>query len=417
MPALPSSLKAAITAIRAGRMVIMVDEEKRENEGDLICAAEFTTPQIINFMAREGCGLICLALEPAQIERLQLPQMTANNQDPKGTAFTVSIEAAEGVSTGISAADRARTVLAASHPDAQPQDVISPGHMFPLRAHPDGVLAREGHTEGAVDLMRLAGLNPAGVICEIMAKDGTMMRLPELRVYAAQHNLPIISIAALKEWISQNGNQSVKALAEDTSTPNLSSLAIADLPSLYGGDELKIHAFKDESGVEHIALVKGDPSKGTTLVRVHSECVTGDALGSLRCDCGPQLQEALRRIKEAESGVLVYLRGHEGRGIGLVNKIRAYELQDQGFDTLEANKELGLPVDARNWSVAKDILHSLGVKGCILLTNNPSKLHGLNELGINVVSSERLITTINPFNRHYLETKRTRMGHFLQETL
>lgn len=421
MNQLPSSLQEAILAMREGRMVIMVDEEKRENEGDLVMAAQFATPEAVNFMARHGCGLICLSLTPAQIERLKLPQMTKVNQDPKGTAFTVSIEAAQGVGTGISAADRARTVLAASNPQARPEDVISPGHMFPLRAHEQGVMGREGHTEGAVDLARLAGLEPAGLICEIMAEDGTMMRLPELRRYAVRHNMPIISIAALKAWVEQHGYECPDIHQTTSNAPHplpdlISDLAIADFPSLYGGHNLKIHAFESQEGQDHIALVKGDPTQGLPLVRVHSECVTGDALGSLRCDCGPQLKNALRRISEAESGVLIYLRGHEGRGIGLVNKIRAYHLQDQGLDTLDANKALGLPVDARDWRDAGNILKSLGVKNCKLLTNNPDKISGLEEQDIHVASSERLISPETPFNRHYLETKRTRMGHFFQES-
>ncbi|MDF7673228.1 3,4-dihydroxy-2-butanone-4-phosphate synthase [Acetobacteraceae bacterium ESL0709] len=415
---MPIALQEAITAMREGRMVIMVDEEKRENEGDLVMAAQFVTPDAVNFMARHGCGLICLSLTPAQIDRLRLPQMTKHNQDPKGTAFTVSIEAAKGVSTGISAADRARTVLVASAPQARPEDVISPGHIFPLRAHEEGVLGREGHTEGSVDLARLAGLEPAGLICEIMAENGTMMRLPELRLYGKRHNLPIISIAALKGWIERHGYDIPaipKGIGEKTSSS--SEVAIAAFPSLYGGHDLKIHVFEDEMGTEHIALVKGEPSQGKTpLVRIHSECVTGDALGSLRCDCGPQLQESLRRIGAAENGVLVYLRGHEGRGIGLGNKIRAYKLQDEGLDTLEANEALGLPVDARNWQAAGNILRALGVKACTLLTNNPQKINGLEQQGVKVVSSERLIIASNPFNRRYLETKRTRMGHFFQES-
>lgn len=419
MSQLTSSLREAIAAVRAGRMVVMVDDENRENEGDLILPAQFTTAQAMTFMARQACGLICLSLEAEHIDRLGLPPMVEHNRDPRGTAFTVSIEAATGVTTGISAADRARTVRVASHPDAQPSDIVSPGHMFPLRAHPDGVMAREGHTEGAIDLMRLAGLQPAGVICEIMAEDGTMMRLPDLRQFAARHGLPLVSIAEMKAWIAQHGRGDVgdvkTVLPQEELSPQ-AALAVAHLPTVCGGADLKVHAFRTEDGVEHLALVKGDPTQGTPLVRLHSECVTGDVLGSLRCDCGPQLRESLRRIARSPNGVLVYLRGHEGRGIGLVNKIRAYELQDQGMDTVDANKALGLPTDARRWDGGVGILKALGVTSVRLLTNNPRKEQGLRDAGITVAGVERLEIASNPFNRHYLETKRTRMGHFLQES-
>lgn len=409
------SLKAAIDAIRAGGMVIMVDDENRENEGDLVMAAQFATPEAINFMVREARGLVCLPLETEQADRLGLAPMVARNRDPRGTAFTISIEAATGVTTGISAADRARTIVVAASPDAVAEDLVSPGHIFPLRAHPEGVVARNGHTEGSVDIARLAGLVPAGVICEIMADDGSMMRLPELRRFGARHDLPIVSIADLQEWCREHGRTPV---SEQIVTPVPSAgemVAVSDLPSLFGGHDLKIHAFRAVDGVEHVALVKGDPSKGVPLVRLHSECVTGDALGSLRCDCGAQLREALERISAAECGVLVYLRGHEGRGIGLANKIRAYELQDQGLDTVEANEALGLPADAREWGAAADLLRHLGVTSLTLLTNNPDKESSLVLEGFDIRSRERLEIAANPFNRAYLATKRTRMGHFLQE--
>ncbi|OAG72352.1 3,4-dihydroxy-2-butanone 4-phosphate synthase [Gluconobacter japonicus] len=411
------SLKAAIEAIRAGGMVVMVDDENRENEGDLVMAAQFATPEAINFMVREARGLVCLPLEAEQVDRLGLPPMVSKNRDPRGTAFTVSIEAATGVTTGISAADRARTIVVAANANATAEDVISPGHIFPLRAHPEGVVARNGHTEGSIDIARLAGLEPAGVICEIMADDGSMMRLPELRRYAAKHGLPIVSIADLQEWCREHGRGAVND-AQLISTPVPASgemIAASALPSIFGGHDLRIHAFRAVDGVEHVALVKGDPSKGVPLVRLHSECVTGDALGSLRCDCGAQLREALERISAAESGVLVYLRGHEGRGIGLANKIRAYELQDAGMDTVEANEALGLPADAREWDAAADLLRHLGVTSLRLLTNNPDKESNLVRFGFDVQSRERLEIEANPFNRAYLATKRTRMGHFLQE--
>lgn len=411
------SIQAAIAAVRAGKMVVMVDDENRENEGDLVLAAQFATPEAVNFMVKEARGLVCLPLEAEQVDRLGLPPMVSRNRDPRGTAFTVSIEAATGVTTGISAADRARTILVAVNPEATPEDVISPGHIFPLRAHPEGVLGRNGHTEGSIDLARLAGLEPAAVICEIMADDGSMMRLPELRVYAAKHGLPIVSIADLQAWCREHGRGPVGDLKPVLTPvpPPGEMLAEAALPSLFGGRDLRIHAFRAVDGVEHLALVKGDPSRGAPLVRLHSECVTGDALGSLRCDCGPQLRSALHRISEAESGVLVYMRGHEGRGIGLGNKIRAYELQDQGMDTIEANEALGFPADLRKWDAAADILRHLGVKSLRLLTNNPDKQANLVRMGFDVIARERLEVEPNPFNRAYLATKRTRMGHFLQE--
>lgn len=416
---LTPSLQAAVSAVRAGRMVVMVDDENRENEGDLILPAQFTTTEAITFMARQACGLICLSLEAEQVDRLGLIPMVEHNRDPRGTAFTVSIEASTGVTTGISAVDRARTIQVASHLEATPDDIISPGHIFPLRAHPDGVMAREGHTEGAVDLMRLAGLQPAGVICEIMAEDGTMMRLSSLREFAQRHGLPIISIVEMRQWIERYGREDVGTFDEvvlpQQTLSEYAALAVANLPSVEGGEDLKVHAFRAADGIEHLALVKGDPTQGTPLVRLHSECITGDALGSLRCDCGPQLKEALQRLAKAPSGVLVYLRGHEGRGIGLVNKIRAYELQDQGMDTVDANKALGLPTDARKWDAGVAILTALGVTSVRLLTNNPEKEKGLLQAGVTVESMERLEIPSNPFNQYYLKTKRTRMGHLLQE--
>lgn len=416
MPAaLSPRLAVAIAAIQAGRMVIMVDDENRENEGDLVMAAEYVTPEAIAFMASEGRGLICLALEPAQVDRLGLPMQPRRGHDPRGTAFTVSIEATHGITTGISAADRARTVLLAAEETVDPAEISTPGHIFPLRAHPDGVLGRDGHTEGSIDLARLAGLTPAAVICEVMRADGTMARLPELRRFGAAHDLPVLSIAELTAWCRKNGRDAV-SLAERPADPaakslSVSSLAAAALPTADGGEDLKIHAFRAADGMEHIALVKGDPSRGIPLVRLHSECVTGDALGSLRCDCGAQLRTALQRIRSAESGILIYLRGHEGRGIGIGNKIRAYALQDHGLDTLDANLALGLPADARDWSAGADILTSLGATKIVLLTNNPDKTDGLTQAGITVLREERLTVGVNPFNRAYLSAKRTRMGH------
>lgn len=413
---LSHTLARAIKAMREGRMVMMVDDEARENEGDLVIAAQFATPDVINFMAVHARGLICLPLEPEQIDRLNLPMMPRRGHDPRGTAFTVSIEATSGITTGISAADRARTIQVAGHPDAKPEDISTPGHIFPLRAHPEGTLARDGHTEGAVDLARLAGLYPAAVICEVMSADGTMARLPELREFSAHHDIPVISIEEIAAWCRVHGRGALGgSIVPEPVPPAVERIAEAALPSIYGGHDLRIHAFRAPDGIEHVALVKGDPSRGVPLVRLHSECVTGDALGSLRCDCGPQLREALERIAAAPCGVLVYMRGHEGRGIGLGNKIRAYALQDQGKDTLEANLELGLPGDARDWVAGAAILQSLGVDALTLLTNNPNKVSGLEAAGLRVVSQERLEAGSNPFNRAYLHAKRTRMGHQLSD--
>ncbi|GAB6855233.1 bifunctional 3,4-dihydroxy-2-butanone-4-phosphate synthase/GTP cyclohydrolase II [Asaia astilbis] len=413
----PSSrLTDAIAALREGRMVMMVDDEKRENEGDLVIAAQFATADAVNFMATHARGLICLPLEAEQLDRLDLPMMPRRGFDPRGTAFTVSIEATTGITTGISAADRARTIQLAGHPDARPEDISTPGHIFPLRAHPEGTVARDGHTEGAIDLARLAGLHPAAVICEVMSADGTMARLPELQGFAARHDLPVITIEEIADWCRAHGRAALdQSLPPAPVSPAVEHIAEAALPSIFGGHDLRIHAFRAPDGIEHVALIKGDVTEGVPLVRLHSECVTGDALGSLRCDCGPQLREALERISGASAGVLVYLRGHEGRGIGLGNKIRAYALQDAGKDTLEANLELGLPADARDWVTGAAILQLLGVTSLTLLTNNPSKVSGLEEAGLKVVSQERLEAGSNPFNRAYLHAKRTRMGHQLSD--
>ncbi|MEW9298329.1 3,4-dihydroxy-2-butanone-4-phosphate synthase [Acetobacter oryzifermentans] len=415
-------LLQAVEAVRAGRMVIMVDDEDRENEGDLVMAAEFMTPEAMNFMITHARGLVCLPLTPKQVDRLGLAMMVrqSDNTAQYGTAFTVSIEAKEGVSTGISAPDRAHTVRVAASENATPADIATPGHIFPLRAAPGGVLERIGHTEGSIDLLRLAGLKPAAVICEILNEDGTMARRPQLEVFARQHDLPIVSIAELVTWIKAHGLSSLAAQAaeanpETAPEPAVPDLAQASLPSAYGGDDLIIHAFQDENGVEHVALVKGDVrrSGAVPLVRLHSECVTGDALGSLRCDCGAQLHAALRAIGQAECGVLVYVRGHEGRGIGLVNKIRAYELQDAGLDTVDANHRLGFATDARDWRAASGVLRSLGMGELDLLTNNPDKVRALEARGFMVRRRIGLEIPPTAHNRAYLEAKRRRMGHHL----
>ena len=410
VPVMGPRLRTAIDAIRAGGMVILVDDEDRENEGDLVMAADLVTPAAINFMVTHARGLVCLPLEAGLVEQLGLPMMTRVNTCPRETAFTVSIEAREGVDTGISAADRARTIQVAVASGAGPADLVSPGHIFPLRAVPGGVLARNGHTEASIELARLAGRAPAAVICEIMNEDGSMARMDDLRPYAERHKLPILSIAELVEWLRAR-----EAAAAAVSEPRIEKVAQAALPSIYGGEELVIHAFRAADGTEHVALVKGDPAKpgAVPLVRLHSECVTGDALGSLRCDCGAQLQAALARIGAAESGVLLYLRGHEGRGIGLANKIRAYALQDRGLDTVDANHRLGFETDARDWTAAGAILRALGVRTLDLMTNNPAKVTAMAQHGFAVRERVPLDIAPNPFNRAYLDAKRTRMGHQL----
>ena len=394
-----SRLSEALERLKAGGMIVLVDDEDRENEGDLVMAAEFADAAAIAFMARRASGLICLTLEAEAVDRLGLPPMVANNRTSRETAFTVSIEAASGVDTGISAFDRARTIAAAVAPDAAAADLVSPGHVFPLRARPGGVLVRDGHTEASVDLMRLAGLRPAGVICEIMKDDGTMARMPDLEVFCREHDLPLLTIAELVAH-----RRATEVLVEE--------VASARLPSEHGG-AFEVRAFRDRiGGVEHLALITG-PLAGNPLVRVHSECLTGDALGSRRCDCGAQLQESLRQISESGNGALIYLRGHEGRGMGLANKIRAYALQDEGLDTVEANHALGFPDDQRDYGVAAQILRALGAGSVTLLSNNPRKAAGLRANGVAVNQEIPLLIPANPHNAAYLDTKRDKLGHSL----
>ena len=398
MPVLP--IKEAIKEIKAGRMVILVDSEDRENEGDLCMAAEKVNPEAINFMAKYARGLICLAMPGEMIDSLDLPMMVDHNTSPFQTGFTVSIEARCGVTTGISAADRATTVHAAVADDAKPSDLVRPGHIFPLKARDGGVMVRVGQTEGSVDLARLGGLKPAGVICEIMNDDGTMARMPELMKFGKKHDIKIATVADVIAYRMRN-ESFVKAAAETV------------LPTPYG--EFKAVAFvNDIDDYEHLALIKGDidPEK-PTLVRVHSQCLTGDVLGSYRCDCGPQLGAAMEMVQEEGLGVILYMQ-QEGRGIGLTNKLKAYALQDQGRDTVEANEELGFDADLRDYGVGAQILASLGVKKMKLMTNNPKKIIGLEGYGLEMVERVPIESKPRPENMKYLMTKCQKLGHLMK---
>ncbi len=394
-----STIEEAIEEVRAGRMVVVCDDQDRENEGDLTLAAQFATPEAINFMAKEGRGLICLALTPQRCDELGLDLMAAKNESPFDTPFTVTIEARDGVTTGISAADRARTIQVAIDPQSSPRDLVQPGHIFPLKAKPGGVLERTGQTEAAVDLARLAGLNPSGVICEVMNDDGTMARVPDLERYCTRHGLKMISVADLIAYRRRHDK-----LVERVVTTRL--------PTAFGEfDVVGYRSLVDDK--HHVAMVKGEiDGQDDVLVRVHSECLTGDVFHSLRCDCGEQLESALAMIEREGQGVLLYL-AQEGRGIGLLNKLKAYKLQDKGLDTVDANLELGLPVDLRDYGIGAQILSDLGLSSIRILTNNPKKIRGLEGYGLSVSDQIPIVHAANPHNEAYLRAKRDRLGHSL----
>ena len=412
-----STVDEALQAYSQGRMIIVVDDEDRENEGDLVLAPEFATPEAINFMVTHGRGLVCLAMRGSLLDRLQIPMMVpqAQNRSGFGTGFTLSVEAVHGVSTGISAEDRAVTIKTLIDARTTPADIAMPGHIFPLRARDGGVLERRGQTEASVDISAMAGLTPAGVICEIMNKDGTMMRLGEMALFAEKHNLHIISVEQLVQHrlALGQGNMAtaVKKIADATPSskePLVIEIGRSHLPTEYGVFDIVV--FRDQQGLEHSALIQGDVTQGSPLVRLHSECLTGDAFGSLRCDCGPQLQSAMQRIGEQQCGAIIYLR-QEGRGIGLGNKIRAYELQDKGVDTVDANQQLGFPADARNYDIAAEIVKSLNIGNVTLMSNNPAKHDALVDAGIPVHQRQPLVTGTQVHNEKYLQTKALRMGH------
>lgn len=400
-------IEVAVAEIAAGRPVVVLDAADREDEGDLVMAAEHMTPAWMAFFVRHGTGYVCAPMEESRADRLGLPLMVARGEESMGTAFTVTVDAREGVGTGISAADRARTTRLLADDATTAADLVRPGHLAPLRARAGGVLTRPGHTEAAVDLARLAGCAPVGVIVELVDDDGSMRRAPSCRALADEHDLVVVTIADL---VAHLGGGRRPAAVEPR--PRLERAASTRLPTAAG--EFVAHGYRDAAGVEHVALVVGDlAGEVPVLVRVHSECLTGDVLGSRRCDCGPQLEASLHAVQQAGRGAVVYLRGHEGRGIGLVAKLRAYALQDAGRDTVDANLDLGLPVDARGYEVAAAVLADLGVGSVRLLTNNPAKVEGLRRHGVRVAGTEPLLVEATADSEHYLRTKRERMGHHL----
>lgn len=405
-----SPISAALDALRAGRPVIVADDENRENEGDVVLSAELATPEWVAWTVRWSSGFICAPM-PAEIaDALDLPPMVALNEDARGTAYTVSVDAADRISTGISAADRAHTLNVLANPDSTPSSVTRPGHVLPLRAVDGGVRERGGHTEAAVELMRLAGLRPVGAIAEVVAEDGSMMRLPGLMELGERDGVPVITIEQLIAYLEEHEPRQVDA--QSVHRRRVSLRAESLVPTSHG--TFRFLAYKDRvTGTDHLAVVSGEISDAP-LVRVHSECLTGEAFGSLKCECGPQLNAALDEI-DAQGGIVVYMRGHEGRGIGLINKLRAYSLQEAGLDTVDANLALGLPADARDYAAAAGILADLGVERVRLLTNNPDKVDQLREFGLDIVEQVPLLVGVGPNNHQYLETKRDRMGHLIAD--
>lgn len=406
-----STIPDALAALAEGRPVIVADDENRENEGDIILSAELATTEWLAWTIRWSSGFLCAPMPADWADRLDLPPMVANNEDSRGTAYTVSVDAADRESTGISASDRAHTLNVLADPDSTPASVIRPGHILPLRAVDGGVRERAGHTEAAVELMKLAGLTPVGAIGEVVDEDGSMMRLPGLLELGEREGIPVITIEQLIAYLDANEPQA-SALAQKHRR-RVSLRAESHVPTSHG--EFRFLAYKDRiTGTDHLAVVSGDLAEEAPLVRVHSECLTGEAFGSLKCECGPQLEAALDTI-EQDGGIVIYMRGHEGRGIGLINKLRAYSLQERGLDTVDANLALGLPADARDYAAAAGILHDLGVEKVRLLTNNTDKVNQLRELGLDIVEQVPLIVGVGPNNHQYLETKRDRMGHIIDE--
>ncbi len=394
------SIESALKDLAAGKMIVVMDDEDRENEGDLICSAELCTPETVNFMSSKGKGLVCVSITPERAKELELEVMVKDNSALHETKFTVSVDYVHNTTTGISAEDRAFTIRALANKDTKPSDLGRPGHIFPLISQPGGVLRRAGHTEATVDLMRLAGLKPVGVLCEVINEDGTMARKPDLEVFAEKHDMKIITVKDLIAYRFQKDS-----LVKD--------IATAKIPSEFG--DFKIHVYENLSdGKEHLAIVKGEWNEDEAIpVRVHSECITGDVFGSYRCDCGPQLEQSLRSIEENGKGVVIYMR-QEGRGIGLINKIKAYALQEQGMDTVEANEHLGFKPDARDYGIGAQILYSLGVRKMILMTNNPKKRVGLKSYGLEIVDTMPIEIDANEHNEYYLKTKKDKLGHLLK---
>ena len=405
-----ATVEQALETLKAGKPVLVVDHRNRENEGDAIMAAQFASPEWIAWMVKHTSGFICAPMAESLANRLELPLMTNNNQDRYRTQYTVSVDAAEGVTTGISAADRAQTLQILASQDSQPEHLIRPGHIIPLRAHPDGVFGRPGHTEATVDLLKLAGLVPVGVIAEMVSENGEMMRLPELLTVGEKENLPVISIEQIFDY-----REIAEAIPSDTTVERLRFEAEAMMPSTHGNFKLRGY-YDTRTTADHVAIIAGNPTGENVLVRMHSECITGEAFGSKKCECGPQLEYALDRIAaDQEGGVVIYLRGQEGRGIGLLNKLKAYALQDQGMDTVEANLALGLPSEAREYGAAVSILRDLGIKSVRLMSNNPAKIDALEMAGISVTEYVPIIVGQEHENAGYLETKREKMGHILPE--